>query len=85
MSEEERKEIGQLLKEYYNRPLELIEENKKLKKKINKLQKDSINKDIIRDKIKELEEIKNKNIEYCSIDYFRLSRAINVLKELLGE
>lgn len=40
MSEEE-KTIEELLKEYYNRPLELIEENKKLKKKIDKLQEEN--------------------------------------------
>lgn len=82
----EGKTIEELLKEYYNRPLELIEENKKLKKKIDKLQKENaelkeelfverkthISKYAIRNKIKEIEE---------DADF----QAIEVLYELLEE
>ena len=35
------KDIGKIMEEMLNRPLELIEENKKLKKKIDKLQKEN--------------------------------------------
>lgn len=82
----EGKTIEELLKEYYNRPLELIEENKKLKKKTDKLQKENtelkeelfverkthISKYAIRNKIKEIEE---------DADF----QAIEVLYELLEE
>lgn len=40
MSKEE-KDIGKIMEEMLNRPLELIEENKKLKKKLEKLQKEN--------------------------------------------
>ena len=38
---EGKKDIGKIMEEMLNRPLELIEENKKLKKKIDKLQKEN--------------------------------------------
>lgn len=44
-----------------------------------------ISKDKIREKIKELEEYKNKDILCNSRDYFQFGRTINVLKELLEE
>ena len=37
----EEKDIGKIMEEMLNRPLELIEENKKLKKKIERLQKEN--------------------------------------------
>lgn len=39
----EEKDIGKIMEEMLNRPLDLIEENKKLKKKIDKLQKENKN------------------------------------------
>ena len=75
----------------------LLEENEELKEEIYNLIKENHkhidyiasmkkkHEDKIRTKIKELEDIKNKNIDYCSKDYFQLERTIEVLKELLGE
>ena len=89
-----RKEYIDILLNYIDK---LLEENEELKEEIYNLIKENHkhidyiasmkkkHEDKIRTKIKELEDIKNKNIDYCSKDYFQLERTIEVLKELLGE
>ena len=77
MSKEE-KDIGKIIEEMLNRPLELIEENKKLKKKIEKLQKE--NKEFKKD----ISNMYNKEVVISIIcDNFDVTR-LEVL-EMLGE
>ena len=51
----------------------------------DRIEKYYVNKNKIRNKIKELEKIKNTEVNIFSHDFFTLERTIKVLQELLGE